>query len=398
MRKTRMEVMSRIYDKRINSTNLYVTTTFKEYLSIAGYLIKNNELQRKRVKTSKTVYSLLKTDLINGCVMPPIVLAITNNDEISNKNTDEEIFEYIKKNSKNVLILDGLQRTYTLIDAGNEISDDKREEFLNYEMRLEIYIDMNKFGVLYRMLTLNTGQTPMSPRHQLEMLYSGMLDTEVEGIKLVREVEGKSNPDDNEFIFKNVIEGFNSYMNRNELPMDREDILENVRILENMANENIKEDLFKEFLEMYVKLFKALRSVSGDYIVKKEDLEEYEIISTPFGNKVSKVFSTSQAMTGFGAAFGIMKDKGIFKKEKNDFVFLKGIIDNIDRANSGNEWLMMFLKKMDIIKNNSKKIGNGQRMFFHYFYRELLNPESDSFLKLDLAVENGYKKYDSQVN
>lgn len=296
------------------------------------------------------------------------------------------------------MILDGLQRTYTLIDAGNEISDEKREEFLNYEMRLEIYIDINKFGVLYRMLTLNTGQTPMSPRHQLEMLYSGMLDTEVEGIKLVREVEGKATPDDNEFIFKNVIEGFNSYMNRNELPMDREDILENIRILENMANENIKEDLFKEFLEIYVKLFKALRKVSGDYIVKKEDLEEYEIISAPFGNKVSKIFSTSQAMTGFGAAFGIMKDKGIFKKEKNDFVFLKGIIDNIDRTNSGNEWLMIFLKKMDIIKNNSKKIGNGQRMFFHYFYRELLNPESDSFLRLNAAVENGYKKYDSQVN
>ena len=53
MRKTRMEVMSRIYDKRINSTNLYVTTTFKEYLSIAGQLIKNNELQRKKGKNIK---------------------------------------------------------------------------------------------------------------------------------------------------------------------------------------------------------------------------------------------------------------------------------------------------------------------------------------------------------
>lgn len=53
-----MEIMSRIKDYRINSINLYVETTFGEYLSFADQIIKNNELQRKRVKTSKSVYSL----------------------------------------------------------------------------------------------------------------------------------------------------------------------------------------------------------------------------------------------------------------------------------------------------------------------------------------------------
>ena len=45
-----MEIMSRIYDHRINSMNLYVETTFGEYLSFADKIIKNNELQRKRVR------------------------------------------------------------------------------------------------------------------------------------------------------------------------------------------------------------------------------------------------------------------------------------------------------------------------------------------------------------
>lgn len=58
-----MKIMSRIYDHRINSVNLYVETTFGEYLSFADKIIKNNELQRKRVKTSKSVYALLKDDL-----------------------------------------------------------------------------------------------------------------------------------------------------------------------------------------------------------------------------------------------------------------------------------------------------------------------------------------------
>ena len=64
----RMVVMSKIYDNRINSCNLYVETTFGEYLSFARDIIKNNELQRKRVRASKSVCSLLKNDLKRGCL------------------------------------------------------------------------------------------------------------------------------------------------------------------------------------------------------------------------------------------------------------------------------------------------------------------------------------------
>lgn len=117
-----MEIMSRIKDYRINSINLYVETTFGEYLSFADQIIKNNELQRKRVKTSKSVYSLLKDDLKKGCVMPPLVLAVTKTDVIDADEIDEEeLLEYIKENTDDVLILDGLQRTYTLLDARSEM-------------------------------------------------------------------------------------------------------------------------------------------------------------------------------------------------------------------------------------------------------------------------------------
>lgn len=96
------------------------------------------------------------------------------------------------------MLLDGLQRTYTLIDADTEMEKKSAEEyqkFLKNKLRLEIYVEINKFGILYRMLTLNTGQTPMSARHQLEMLYSDMLNTEFEGVKLVTDKDGKADPD-----------------------------------------------------------------------------------------------------------------------------------------------------------------------------------------------------------
>lgn len=392
-----MLIMSKIFDQRINSWNLYVESTFGEYLKFAKKIINNNELQRKRVKTSKTIYSLLKNDLQKGCIMPPLVLALVKTDIIDVENPDQEkLLQYINENSRNVLLLDGLQRTYTLIDADAEMEKKSEEEYQNFlknKLRLEIYVEINKFGILYRMLTLNTGQTPMSARHQLEMLYSDMLNTEFDGVKLVTDKDGKADPDENEFIFKNAIEGFNSYMNRNELPIDRQDVLENVKMLENMSEEDVSEDLFKEFLETYMKLFGILRKITNNHVVDNDELIEYGISELPFGKKVSKIFSTSQSLTGFGAAVGKMKDLGII----NAMTDISEMVDKLEKENEGYIWMMELLSKLDRIKASSKKIGNAQRMFFQYFYRELLNKESDSYLNLDAAVQNGYNKYYSQV-
>lgn len=283
--------MSSINDYRINSLNLYVETTFGEYLQYARDLVKNNDLQRKRVKISKTVYSLLKTDLLNGCVIPPLALAIAGYDDNLKDISNDGLQDYIKKNRSNVLILDGLQRTHTLIDAENEaIRQKNTDKFYNYKLRLEVYVNINKFGVLYRMLTLNTGQTPMSARHQMEMLYSDMLDTEIEGVKLVKEVDGAA-------------------------------------------------------------------------------------------------FATSQAMTGYGPALGIMKDKGLIE----DFNSIDKIVKDIDKNYEDNdgEWFMEFLKK------NGKKINpdktannlyNVRCLIVHNLYsldeysRNLLEGLNNSFL------------------
>ena len=75
-----MKILSQSKDHRINSKNFYVEMSFKEYLEFAPQILSNNKFQRKRVRTSKTIYSLLREDLINGCIMPPLVLAVTNFD------------------------------------------------------------------------------------------------------------------------------------------------------------------------------------------------------------------------------------------------------------------------------------------------------------------------------
>lgn len=58
------------------------------------------------------------------------------------------------------------------------------------------------------MLTLNTGQTPMSTRHQIEILYKNLVDTDIDGIRLVTETEGKAKPSIHELKFKDAVEAF----------------------------------------------------------------------------------------------------------------------------------------------------------------------------------------------
>ena len=389
-----MKIISRIEDRRISSTNIFVEITYKDYLSFSKKIIDNNDLQRKRVKSSKTVYSLLKDDLKEGCIIPPIVLAISDGG-YSNKWSDEEVENFVDKNITELLILDGLQRTYTLIEAENELKQESDEAKLNRfysrELRLEIYVGINKFGILYRMLTLNTGQTPMSLRHQIEILYKNFTSESIEGVQLVYETENTKLVNIGIYNFKDVVEGFNSYLERNELPLEKADILQNIKSLAKLSIENNEKDLFKSFIEIYNKLIVKLNDIANNMEVNDEKVNDEKIDSTPFGKNINKIFNKSQALTGFGAAVGKLKDYNLI----DDIYAIEDIFDDI--VGDDEEWVYSLLKNLDMIKNEAKKIGNSQRMYFQYFFRELLNKESDSYLNLDEAVKNSYNKYCSQV-
>jgi hypothetical protein len=97
-------------------------------------------------------------------------------------------------------------------------------------------------------------------------------------------------------------------------------------------------------------------------------------------------------MTGFGSAIGKLMDFGLI----NSFDEVKNILGDIS-IDDPNIFFANILIKLEEIKISSKKIGNAQRMFFHYFFRELLNKESDAYLNLNSAVDLGFRKYLSQT-
>lgn len=394
-----MKVASKVKDGRINAVNILLDMNIREYLEVAGNIIKNNEFQRKRVKNSSTVYALLKKDLRSNCTMPPIVLAIKAekmNHLLNPYDVDEEQIKSLFK-PENLIILDGLQRTYTILDLVDELKKENNIEVLNNvldnSIRIEVYLGINKIGILYRMLTLNTGQTPMSIRHQIEMLYSDYAENSIGEVRLLKETDSKSVKRIGEYQFRDVIEGFNSYLDRDELGISRNELLENIQNLEKLALENGTSDLFKDYILTYNDLIKKIDSFDIGWEVRKSELD----INGVFGRSVLLIFTKSQVLSGFGAAIGKLKDSKVI----DGFETIKHNVNNIKLSSDINctldSVMINLLTKLDNIKNRAKKIGVEQRMFFTYFFRELFNHNSDSYLDINAAIESGFNKYISLI-
>lgn len=344
------------------------------------------------MRSSKTVYALLKQDLMRECVIPPVVLALTSGAEKYDEAAEETLINQIKENSENLVILDGLQRTHTILDLLEELRTSKDEGGLkkleNAKIRVEIYIGLNRLGILYRMLTLNTGQTPMSLRQQIEILYLDYLGTSIDGVELVREADGKSASKPNQYNFKDVIEGFNAYLDRDELPIDKADILENINSLEKLSKENQSSQLFEKYLQaLYLFISKAVELCD-----ETELSEEYlEKNNSPFGKTAIQVFKKPQAMSGFGAAVGKLIDFEIIKDMDEAITTISKL-----SAEDPEEFLEEINNSLDWLKNNTSKIGNAQRTFFSFYFRDIFNKDTDSYKNLTEAAKSALRKYQSQ--
>lgn len=386
-----MNAVSILYDGRIRAHNVLFDMTVEEYLGAVEGVLARNPYQRKRVAASKTVYSLLRKDIEQGCVIPPIVLALANSDVAENDLSAAKAVQLVSENVGELLILDGLQRTHTLIEAAANVDPLVKAAVKSSKMRVEIYIGLNRIGILYRMLTLNTGQTPMSLRQQIEMLYLDYLDTNVAGVTFVREVDEQHATSFGELNFKETIEGFNSYLERNELPLDRSDLLENIKSLENLSVENSQKDIFRDYVLSWIAFLKKVNELCGAAELPQEQVTSIALV---WGKTAMQVFRKPQVLTGFGAALGKLRDLRVLTELSDVQVSAAAIcLGN----SSPEDFLIAMNDAMLWIASNTKKIGNAQRMFFFFYFRELFNPGGDSYLNLVSSIESAQHKLESQL-
>ena len=373
-----------IDDKRINARNYILQLSLAEYYCLIKDRLNDNEYQRKRVRNAGSIYDLLKQDLIKGCVMPPIVLAYC--EAIPE---DEDVVSVIKNNPDGIKILDGLQRSYTIRDVvidyeAGKLSEEESNPLDNL-VRVEIYTGINKLGILYRMLTLNTGQTRMTTRHQIEIIYSDYkTNCQVPGVKLISEVDGNTPRRLGDYHFRDVIEGFTSYIQEDYLTMDRMDILDNVKDLERLAKVTKEENPFDDFLKAYHHFVSKMNDCFGGEL----SVDEMNLSSNPYAVTAIGLFNKSQSMTGFGNAVSSLKSLGVI----GSFNDVDAAIDSINNG-SVEDGLYRIVSCLDSLREMAKKIGNDQRLYFYRFFRRLLDKEGAEFGDVNAAAEKAYNDY-----
>jgi hypothetical protein len=384
-----MKVLSFIPDYRIEASNVTIEITYKEYLEFAEHLLMSNEFQRKKVIKGK-VRSMLKGDLKIGCTFPPIVIAV-NSDEIKSNfdftefNDSKQVELWIK--NKEIILLDGLQRTSILKEVEKEIDGDELNFFYKQKLRLEILVGLSRINILYRMLTLNTGQTTMSVRHLMEIMYIDYPREPIPNVFLITDLDDKridpENP--NEYSFKDVLDGFYSLLEGKEYTINKAEVLDNISVIESIGQLNKDSDLFGKFFKIYHHFLSTVFSKSKMILLDLDVVEipEMEIKGRNIsGKSFLSLFKRSQALSGFGAA--------VYKLGKIETEIFTKIENGINDINLGNPERTLYTINyhLDRIKQMSKKIGNDQRYYYMLLFKFLFNKANEeTYLNVEKAAE-----------
>lgn len=377
-----------LLDKKVDSKNIQFVMDIASYAELAGNIINNNPYQRNKVSKSGSIYNLLKEDILKECIIPPIVLASTS--KLAEGASADELLSEVLNDSGSLKILDGLQRTLSIIDVYNN----HREHFdgleNKYLIRVEAYLSISDTGILYRMLTLNTGQTPMTLRHQLEILFSKYAEGEFNGVTILREVDESSVKSINSYRFSDLIDGYTSLLEKNELPIDRFDILQTVKTIKFVSGEGGEKIEFSDFVSSYRSLSLAFENRFPNWTYPPEVNDDLRIEANPFGREVYKIFNKSQPLTGYGAAVAELISTKVIGG-------LDEIADLAGRMKFDDDDLLSLIKFLDDIRGQFKKIGNGQRIFFKLFFKYLLDSDGSSFLDVSESLERAKNRAMAEV-
>lgn len=214
-----LKILNESFDNVIQSVNLTAMADYEFALEKLVPLIDKLEFQRNPLR--KNFYKRLENDILNGCIMPFLTIAI-NSDIVDRgnpfyKNEDEFITLL-----ENAFVLDGIQRLNTLKRVSTQFDfDSTRPIFFN----ILICGSMDK--LLYRMVTLNNGQKPMTARHQIEVLANNIFDFENLPIISVSEKQVKSQEkvDETTLNKENLIKAYIAYIS-NSVNIDNQKIIE----------------------------------------------------------------------------------------------------------------------------------------------------------------------------
>lgn len=340
----KMEIFSISFDKVINSSFITASSDYEFAISQLVPLIDRLDIQRN-IQDSK-FYKRLEKDLVKGCIMPALTLAFIDSVAIG-INDKKQLMNYVLENINEGFILDGIQRLNTLQRTlkNNQNLDLSRIIFIN------ILICSSMDNLLYRMITLNNGQKPMSARHQIEILASNLFDFEDNDIFILTEKKDKRKKVKVKFNKADFIKGYLAFL-ANSTNIENQKIIEEKldaliadKILEsNITEDNLEfSDIVTEITRLCVndknlKWFKNGNNLIGFCvgvrnsleIIKQTQAEEFERSIEKF-EKSFKVFDISKIKVSRQrrntANIFIQQYKELRNASENDIIDLLSQID-----------------------------------------------------------------------
>lgn len=226
-------------------------------------LIDKLDIQRNLQNAS--FYRRLRLDLLKGCVMPPITLALIS--DKSKLPTDKtQAVKYINDNISKAFILDGIQR----INALNKTYKEPELELsldVDRPLFINILICKSMDNLLYRMITLNNGQKPMSANHQIEILLGNIYKFDDLDIEIQTEKEkGKKGNYTHTFPKSNIIKAYLGFLT-NSTAIDNKKIID-TKLDELIAKKIIDSKITDDGLE-FSEIIGLINRFAEDNYLKK---------------------------------------------------------------------------------------------------------------------------------
>ena len=366
-----LEIIGYTTDFRTQTNILYAQIKINEYLDLVGKDFDRFEIQRKKEKHKG--YNRLKNDIERGTLIPTITLAV----EPSSVNTFKElidsensslIVEKLITITDKIYILDGLQRTYIISDLqskGTVFNDEQK-------LLLEIWFEEDIKHLIYRLIVLNSGQKPMSMRHQIELLFITMRETivkQVPGLKVLEEKNEENRTNSKEFPFERLVTAYKSYLTKSP-EADKDNI-----VAERMKEADMLESEEQFLSEPFIKFGEYLNI----YCLLDEQI--FRIYNGSEQNKYRNWFADANVIQSFFSALN--KYSSNEKREETALKSIEKLIEKLKKCSTSDP---LNIKELNEILSNesvSKKynVGFATRKLLSSGFAEYFSNEGELSLK-----------------
>ena len=376
-------------DSRVNGYSISTVVTITEYLDwFVEYGLPNKlEDQRPVMKTrsANMIRKRLVDDLQQGAVIPPIVLGFTD-DNIKGDLKSDIIEEILNNHISQATVIDGMQRSEAL-----RLASEENAAIGDNPLRLEIWITPNAISLIYRMLVLNTGQTPWDVKRQMEVVYKPLVEEcehAVQGIVINRKNDNARRRNGGEYTANSIVELFLAFSSKKEIINTADKLADDFTRLDvtKMTSSPERSNIFYKCMNMLYLFDKAISKYDG---ANDEKIEGDKICSgmdlfTQMPAKIGFIVALAQSILGrTGTDKPIKEQDENLKRILDDFKVFCTKIETMNNDELGE--FLSFGMLNDVLKGLSiKKIGDEQRRFFTVGFEALVrNGFTSDTMELD---------------